>query len=91
MYMTDNFWDRVNSLIKEKGIDQQKLADLCEINYQTFRGWRTHKTYPDALKTYKIANALGVSVEYLVSGNETNIYKEKFDNLVSAIKELPVE
>lgn len=91
MCMNKDFWKRVNLLIKEKGMNQQKLADLCNIKYQTFRGWGTHETYPDALQTYNIAKVLGVTVEYLISGEEHNIYKEKFDVLVSAIKQLPID
>lgn len=67
--MTDDFWKRVNNLIKLKGINQQVLAESCDINYQTFRGWGVHKTYPNALQSYRIAKALDTTVEYLVYGN----------------------
>ena len=67
-YTCDDFWERVNKLIKQEHTKQETLAMECGINYQTFRGWIVHKTYPNALQTVLIAEHLNTSVEYLVTG-----------------------
>jgi transcriptional regulator with XRE-family HTH domain len=66
-----SFWKRTNELIKRQKTKQEAIAACCGINYQTFRGWVTRETYPAADETYRIAQALGVSVEFLVTGRET--------------------
>ena len=79
------FWKRTNKLIKDKNSKQENIAQECDIPYQTFRSWVTRQTFPDALQTYKIAQALGVSVEYLVTGEDTSPYKQELDKLKAAI------
>jgi transcriptional regulator with XRE-family HTH domain len=63
-----SFWKRVNSHIKSQKTKQEAIASECNISYQTFRGWRTNKRYPSTPETYRIAQALHTSVEYLVTG-----------------------
>ena len=79
------FWKRTNKLIKDKNSKQENIAQECDIPYQTFRSWVTRQTFPDALQAYKIAQALGVSVEYLVTGEDTSPYKQELDKLKAAI------
>lgn len=74
--LADYFWERVNTLIKSKKTKQQDLAEACGLSYQTFRGWITRGTYPDALQTVKIANYLGTSVEYLVTGMQPELSRD---------------
>lgn len=79
------FWKRTNKLIKDKNSKQENVAQECGIPYQTLRSWVTRQTFPDALQAYKIAQALGVSVEYLVTGEDTSPYKQELDKLKAAI------
>jgi transcriptional regulator with XRE-family HTH domain len=65
-----SFWKRVNSHIKSRKTKQEALASECNISYQTFRGWITNKRYPSTPETYRIAQALHTSVEYLVTGED---------------------
>ena len=74
--LADSFWERVNTLIKSKKTKQQDVAEACGLSYQTFRGWITRSTYPDALQTVKIAKCLGTSVEYLVTGMQPELSKQ---------------
>jgi transcriptional regulator with XRE-family HTH domain len=64
----ESFWVRVNYLIKSKKTKQEILVSSCGISIQTLRGWITKKRYPGTPESYRIAQALGVSVEYLVTG-----------------------
>jgi transcriptional regulator with XRE-family HTH domain len=68
MENADEFWSRVNQLIKSQKTKQEIIASSCSISIQTFRGWITKKRFPNAPETYRIAQALGVTVEYLVTG-----------------------
>jgi len=62
------FWERTHRLIKARKISQEKFAQLVGINYNTFRCWKYNNRMPDAESACDIADALGVSVEYLVRG-----------------------
>jgi bacteriophage CI repressor helix-turn-helix domain len=83
----EDFWNRVKAKIKSQNTKQETLAISCGISYRTFQTWINRKTYPDALQTYLIAQALNTTVEYLVTGEEKDIYKEKYDNLKSCISD----
>jgi len=63
-----DFWKRVNNLIKKLNSKQEVIAAQCNISYQTFRGWVSRKTFPGGDETYRIAKALGTTVEYLITG-----------------------
>ena len=85
------FWKRTNKLIKDKNSKQENIAQECDIPYQTFRSWVTRQTFPDALQTYKIVQALHTTVEYLISGNDTDSTKkinETRNLLLNVIKNL---
>lgn len=85
------FWERVNALIKEKNITQTSLSVLCGFNARRIQNLSGSDRWPDAVEAFKIAQALGTSVEYLVTGSESDPYKERFDTLVIAIRNLPVD
>lgn len=64
------FWNRVNSLIKSQKTKQQAVSESCGISYQTFRGWVTRHSFPDAQQVFRIAQALNTTVEYLLTGSQ---------------------
>ncbi|AEF82344.1 helix-turn-helix domain-containing protein [Leadbettera azotonutricia] len=65
-----NFWKRVKDLIKQKGLTEIKVAQTCGIPVSTFTGWMYKGFYPSVYDGYNIARALGVSIEYLMTGKE---------------------
>ena len=67
-----DFWQRVKYLLKDNNINQQDIADALNMRTDSFSKWIQKDRLPDAEETYKIAEALGVSVEYLVTGNEAH-------------------
>lgn len=85
------FWERLNALIKERKTTQEWVASQSNIKYQTFRNWSARHIIPDAIQSVAIAKALGTTVEYLVTGESTDPYKARYDNLVEAIRNLPLE
>ncbi|MDR0876502.1 MAG: helix-turn-helix domain-containing protein [Treponema sp.] len=68
MKETDYFYDRVKRLIKQNNMTQEKLAKACNINVGTFRGWIAKGIYPTVIDAYYLAKALGISLDYLVTG-----------------------
>jgi len=64
------FWDNVNTLIKAQRTTQEWLAGHCGINPSAFRSSVSKGNEPGVLKALKIAEALGTTVEYLVTGIE---------------------
>ena len=82
------FYERVKALCKEKGISQIELCESCEINLQSHRGRISKNVAPDVFDACKIATFLNTTVEYLVTGKEKDIYKEKYDKLRSGMENL---
>lgn len=63
-------------LLAEKNL---KAADVCRatgIKSPVFSEWKKGKSKPNTEKMLKIANFLGVSVEYLMTGKEESERKE---------------
>ena len=61
------FWTRIEEGLHEKGIT---LAELCrqqEINYDSIISSKMRGTYPGTITTFKIAQALGMSMEVLIA------------------------
>ncbi len=51
-----------------KKITQQALGDLCDIEYQNISRIEQGKTNPTLRNIVKLANALGIEVQYLFEG-----------------------
>ncbi len=64
------FWQRVENLLKTKGMKQTKLSEKTGISTSTISGGRKVGNMPVADNAIKIARALDVKVEYLVFGIE---------------------
>lgn len=69
------FWERVSSLMS-RDIDRQWLSKETGISENTISGWKSKKRIPPADRALKIADALGVTVRYLLTGDDET---EDFD------------
>ena len=60
--------DRIFALTKENGMEQKKLAEILGITDKKVSAWKTgrSKTYRDQIE--KIAEVLGTTTEYLLTG-----------------------
>lgn len=63
------FYERCNILAKQKGFSLNELGKKVNVSGAAINGWKTG--YPRADVAQKLAQVLGVSVEYLLTG-ETN-------------------
>ena len=79
------FWNNVKPLIKQRNKTQESLAAELNIPFGTFQGWIAKSILPDVISASKIARALGVSVEYLVTGQETDGKKQFIEDLKNFI------
>ncbi len=72
-----SFWTRVEEELKFLGMEKKELAKKAIIKEQTLHKAFERDSAPSADTAVKIANVLGVSVEYLVSGSNPSKDKSK--------------
>lgn len=88
----------IRELRKELGLTQKELAEIAKISYRTIQNYENGITPPSLNIIEKIALALGVSVERLVSNyifdnnttateilekiNNDKVYNQKINNLI---------
>ena len=65
------FWKRVNDEIKARKLSRKRFAELTGIPYNTFKSWHYYQRSVEVETAFDIAKALGVSLEYLITGHET--------------------
>lgn len=65
------FWQRVRSLLDEE-LTQAWLCREIGVSTATMSSWITNKRIPRGDMTLRIADALGVSVHYLIDGYDKN-------------------
>ena len=98
-----DFWKRVDDEIEYKGINRAYLARKCNFSVTNIgQGIKLGST-PSADTAVKIAQVLGVSVEYLVNGSNKSTEKNqeneelqlklyrKYHDLIAKCEKLPVE
>ena len=80
---TENtFWGRVRILIRAHKISQEKFASYTGINYYTLKSWLYYDRIPDIYTACDIADALGVSVNYLARGDN----KKSLDDRAKTVR-----
>ena len=79
-----DFWNNIKRLIKTKDITQESLSRDIGVSLGTFQSWIYSKRFPDGQQTYKIAKALGVSVESLFDDKEV----DKGSAIISDLKNI---
>ena len=75
----------IKTLREQKSLTQLELAEIIGVSDKTVSKWETGKGYPDITLLEPIADALGVSVPELISGDQirnvnvsANMLKSKF-------------
>lgn len=75
--MNLNFAENFKSLRKEKGITQEKIADILGVSSQSISRWELCICYPDIEMLPSIANYFGVTVDHLLSNDVLSKEKER--------------
>ena len=68
--------ERVFSLLKDKGISQKEFSQATGIAQSTISDWKRKKTNPAADKIMVICDVLDVSPVELLSGTESENFKQ---------------
>lgn len=80
-----HFWERINNLMNHD-LNQAWLARETGLSPVTISSWKKNFRLPPADRAVKIAKALGVSVEFLVTGEETEEENEDLFHILDGIK-----
>lgn len=67
-------YDIYARLRDERGLTDYKVSKLSGVNQSTFSDWKSGRSVPKQQKLEKIAEVLGVSLEYLMTGKEQKAY-----------------
>jgi len=84
----ESFWQNVSQVLKTKKISQEKMCEDIGISIWTLRGSISKKIFPRVDIAKNIADYLGTSIDFLLTGTETNQYKQHLDSLKTGILEL---
>lgn len=80
-----NFKDRLREEIEYKGISGKELAAKIGISYSTFLSYIDARgVLPNVETAVKIAEVLGVTVEYLVNGHDSAAATSSAENKLLA-------
>lgn len=82
------FWNNIKSLLKEKKITQKQFSVQLGLPERTIEIWIGRNTIPDAITSVKIAQSLGTTVEFLVTGEENNSAEQELKELKAKLREL---
>ena len=89
------FRENLREALDFSGLEQKELAYKANISLRNIENYlRENASIPAADKAVKIAQALGVTVEYLVTGKNVSVeaipaVDIEFKNLMQKIKKLP--
>jgi len=70
------FWKKTRKLLKAKTKIKKNFAESMGLNNESLRFWLSYGYYPDVKTAYDIADALGVSMEYLLFGKDQLAIKD---------------
>ena len=83
-----DFFDRIKELAKKNTtLTLRAFIESLGLNYETYYSGKRRDNLPRADEALKIAQALGVSVEYLITGKhpETNAADEALEKIKAVI------
>lgn len=64
------FWKNVDAI--SDGVTLVALASKANLNYRTIKNQRSGNRMPGISEAYALAKALGTSIEFLLTGNDTS-------------------
>lgn len=82
--------DRIQSIRKQAGLTQVELADKIGVSKSQYIRYETKNVQPPADTMNKLADALGTSVDFLISGDKSDKAKASLKNseLLQRFKEM---
>jgi transcriptional regulator with XRE-family HTH domain len=86
-----DFGERLEILLKNKGITQKSLAEQLSIRRPLISEWKKNGSYPYADVAVRMANVLGTTVEYLIAGKDPKGLSEDSLKIALAAEQLSPE
>jgi transcriptional regulator with XRE-family HTH domain len=83
----ESFWDRLDRIASDS-IPRKKLAEISGVSVSAISMWKSRNNYPTVKVAFEIAQAAGVSVEYLMTGQESDYWYPK--NIEDIVKDLKI-
>ena len=80
----------INTLRKEKGFSQEKLAEKVNVTRQTISNWELGETSPNPEQLILLSGALEKSIDELVGNDTIHILKNECGDNAKAIKKIYV-
>ena len=80
----------INTLRKEKGLSQEKLAEKVNVTRQTISNWELGETSPNPEQLILLSGALDKSIDELIGNDLKHILREEYDDNTNAIKKIYV-
>lgn len=65
-----DFSEKLRKLRREKGLSQEKLAELLNISRQSISKWESGQTYPEVEKLIKLSDLFEITMDELVKNGE---------------------
>lgn len=75
--MKTNIGQTIKKLREAKGLNQEELGAILGVSDKTISSWEINRTEPKMGIVQRIADLFGVSTDYLISGDERFLYKDK--------------
>jgi bacteriophage CI repressor helix-turn-helix domain len=68
--------DRIVELLQKKGVSQADICNYIGIKYNVFTTWKTRETDPPTKYLVQICEFLNITLEYLLTGEESKSSNE---------------
>jgi len=76
----DGFAERLRQLRAQRGLSQEELGEKVGLHYNHIGRYERAESRPSAAKLSALAEALGVSSDYLINGNSTDYARARFED-----------
>lgn len=76
------FYEKIQKLRKEKGLSQEKLAEIIGVSRQSVAKWESGYNYPEVDKLIELSNMFGVSIDKLVKDIDDECSKKETKELI---------
>lgn len=77
------FWNRVKTLCTDRKISQQDLSKSIGLPFNSIPNKIWRNAVPSVVEAYKIASALGTTVDFLLLGNTEVTTSSRLNELLS--------
>ncbi len=82
-----NLGDRIFELRTQKGMSQGDLADRLDVSRQTVSKWENYISTPELDKIIALSDIFGVTVDYIVKGDESEAVVSTLPSVAGEEKE----